>query len=80
MTQKSFEGSPHHKMAPMRLAPQATHAQRPEAGPMLGIRVEHPHGNLPAAATLTFGLKESPTSAPGAIGGFCLFVLTVFSS
>lgn len=70
MTQKSFEGSPHHKMAPMRLAPQDTHAQCPEAGPMLGIRVEHPHGNLPAAATLTLVLKSPPTQPQERLEGF----------
>lgn len=64
-----FGGSLHHKTAPMRLAPQATRAQRPEAGPVLGIRVEHPHGSLPAAVTLTSGLKEPP-NPPGLIGGF----------
>lgn len=52
----------------LRLAPQAT--QHPEAGPGLGNWSEASNGSLPEAVTLTSGLKEAPSSAPGAIGGF----------
>lgn len=78
-----FEGGPHHREAPVRLAPPATCAWRPEAGPVLGIE-RSIAWRLPAALTLTSGLKECPppcpSSAPGAIGGREQFVLTVFSS
>lgn len=67
----SSEWSPRHKMAVVRLAPQATGEQRPEKqGQCFGIRAKHPHNSLPAAVTLTSGLTESPSSAPGPIGGF----------
>lgn len=52
MQLNSLEGAPIEELAPVRLAPLAARARRPEAGPVLGIREKHlPRGSLPAALT-----------------------------